>query len=120
MDILAPSPGTGWRCREFSPAHERIKCELVTALALIHHLVLTNGQTFERIIQSFKDFSHKWLIIEYIDLNDPMARILNRRPNVDYNWYTLSNFIDILKSQYKEVRTIASLSTTRTLLLASS
>lgn len=66
-----------------------------------------------------KDFKHQWLVVEYVDLNDPMARILRRRPNVDYSWYTLDNFIDELKIQYSEIRTVSTLSNTRTLLLAS-
>ncbi len=118
MNVLDPSPGMGWRGRQYSPAQERFKCDLVLALALIHHMVFTGGQDFDRAIQSIKDFQLKWLVIEFVDLSDPMAQLLARRPNIDYSWYTLDNLVKALGSHYKEVKILKRLSDTRTLLLA--
>lgn len=118
VNILNPSPGIGWRSIQYRPAHERFKCDMVFALALIHHLVFTGGQDFNRVIQSIKDFQDKWLVIEYVDQNDPMAQLLPRRPTLDYSWYTLEGFMDDLTFHYSKVEKIEKLSETRTLILA--
>lgn len=118
LNILNPSPGIGWRGIQYRPAHERLKCEMVFAFALIHHLVFTGGQDFDRIAESVKDFQTRWAIFEYVDQNDPMAGLLPRRPTVDYSWYTFDNFMNTLESNYGEVTVIRKLSETRTLVLA--
>ena len=118
LNILNPSPGIGWRGIQYRPAHERLKCEMAFALALIHHLVFAGGQDFGRIAESIRDFHTKWAVIEYVDQNDPMAQLLPRRPTVDYGWYTFDNFVNALKACYNEVTIIRELSETRTLVLA--
>ena len=105
----------GWRGIQYTSAKERFKCDVVLAQALIHHLVFTGGQDFYRSIQSIKDFQLGSLIIEYVDINDPMAKLLPRRPTIDYSWYTLDNFIEELRLQYKEVKIVKKLSNTRML-----
>jgi SAM-dependent methyltransferase len=119
MDVLNPSPGIGWRSVQYKPSQERLKCEMVLALALIHHLVFVGGQDFERIVGSIKEFQMKWSIIEYVDQSDPKAQLLPRRPSVDYSWYTLDNFLTVLRANYAEVKILTQLSETRTLILAS-
>jgi hypothetical protein len=118
LNILNPSPGIGWRGIQYRPAQERLNCEMAFALALIHHLVFAGGQDFGRIAESIKDFHTRWAVIEYVDLDDPMARLLPRRPTVDYSWYTINSFLEALKTCYSEVTIISKLSETRTLILA--
>lgn len=118
LNILNPSPGIGWRGIQYSPAGERLKCDMVLALALIHHLVFSGGQNFDRIIKSVMEFQNKWCIFEYVDKDDPMAQLLPRRPSVNYDWYTLENFRNTLESHYREVELIQELSETRALILA--
>lgn len=118
LNILNPSPGIGWRGIQYRPAQQRFKCDMVFALALMHHLIFTGGQDFPRIIQSLKDFQKKWLVVEYVDQNDPMAQLLPRRPTVDYSWYTLERFMGELASHFTTVEKIEQLSATRVLILA--
>ena len=118
LNIMNPSPGIGWRGVQYRPAQERFKCDMVFALALIHHLVFTGGQDFHRFIQSLKDFQRKWLVVEYVDQNDPMAQLLARRPTVDYSWYTFDRFMNDLGTHYASVEKIEQLSDTRALILA--
>jgi SAM-dependent methyltransferase len=115
MNILDPSPGIGWRGIQYSSAQERFKCEMVLAQALLHHLIFTGGQDFHRSIQSIKDFQLDSLVIEYVDINDPMAKLLPRRPTIDYSWYTLDSFVEALSLHYKEVKILKKLSNTRIL-----
>ena len=119
MNILEPTPGFGWRGMEYAGASERLASEMVLALALVHHMVFAGGQDFNRCIESLKDFQRKWLLIEYVDIADPMVRHLPLRPKVDYSWYNIENFTTALRAHYREVEVLAKLSDTRTLFLAS-
>jgi SAM-dependent methyltransferase len=49
MDFLSPSPACGWRGLQFPSALQRLRSEMALALALVHHLAITQRQTFERI-----------------------------------------------------------------------
>ncbi len=118
LNILNPSPGIGWRGVQYRPAQERFKCDMVFGLALIHHLVFAGGQDFHRLIQSLKDFQRKWLVVEYVDKDDPMAQLLPRRPTVDYGWYTLEQFMENLSFHYSTIEIVERLSKTRALILA--
>jgi SAM-dependent methyltransferase len=119
FNVLSPPPALGWRNRELPPATERLRSDLVIALALLHHMVFQGGQDFERCVQSLGDFQRRWLLIEYVDREDIMAKLLPRRPNVDYDWYTRQNFLRVLQSSYPRVEIVEELSATRTLILAS-
>lgn len=118
MDISNPTPGLGWRGRELKNAQGRFKSDMVYVLALMHHLVFTKGLDFMRIIQSVKDFCNKWLIIEYISPDDQMARLLPRRPILDYSWYKEDNFLKVLSKNFSEVNILDKISDTRMLIIA--
>jgi SAM-dependent methyltransferase len=118
VDVLNPSPSMGWRGRQYKCAHDRFKCDTVLALALIHHMVFAGGQDFGRSIESIGDFTDKHLIIEFVSIDDPMSRLLKRRPGIDYGWYTLEGFMETLGEHFSSVTVIEKLNETRTLLLA--
>ena len=117
MDILNPTPAFGWCRRQFPPADERLRAELVLALALIHHLIFTNWQNFERVIESIKSFQKKWAIYEFIEMEDKMVQKIRRDSKVSYSWYTLENFLVILNNHYSKVELLPKISSTRNLLL---
>lgn len=118
MDIVNPTPQMGWRGIQFKNAQERFKSDMVYALAIMHHLVFSKGFDFERIIQSFKDFCNKWLIIEYISPDDSMAQLLPRRPSIDYSWYNYQNFLNILSKYFSEIDVLDQIDNTRMLIIA--
>lgn len=117
-DVLNPSPDLGWRNREYPALAGRLKSEAVLALALIHHLVFSGGQDFDRSLACLKDFTSRRLIIEYVDRTDPMVEPLPRRPGVDYDWYTEDNFKAALGRTFGSVEEVARLSQTRILFAA--
>ncbi len=118
MNALNPTPGMGWRGAQLRSAQERFAADMVYALAIVHHLVFSEGLDFTAIIQSLKDFCKKWLIIEYVSADDPMAEVLPRRPSIDYSWYTRDNFLKKLSEHFSEISILAEISDTRTLVLA--
>ncbi len=73
IDISNPSPGTGLNNKERLPFLERVAVQLVVALALIHHLVLTRNIPPDDIASMMYDLTSEWLIIEFVPLNDEKA-----------------------------------------------
>jgi hypothetical protein len=92
IDLLNPPPAFGWKLQQFPSSLERLSTEMVFAFALLHHLVLTQWQDFERVAALLDCLVKKWLLIEFIPLDDDKARILLARHQRDaFDWYTLEN-----------------------------
>jgi hypothetical protein len=115
MDIVWPTPTQGllgmWTC-----AVDRLKCDMVMALALIHHLVHFEGMRFEQVVDGLSRFTTRWLLIEFVPYEDPN---LDGWPGLSrQGWYTLDNFLTALKEGYNVVWVTASDPPQRTLILA--
>ena len=117
MDVLSPSPGCGWRANQYLSAPERLCSEMAFALGLVHHLVITYNQTFDRAVQTLSDYSNKWLLTEFIPLDDPRSRELLATSRRDMSWYSLDNFLEALRRYYPQIETFPSYPPGRTLCL---
>ncbi len=81
----------------------RGKPELVFALALIHHLAISNNLPLERIAQYLAKYSPK-LIIEFVPKNDSMVQqLLTTREDI-FPDYTLENFLEIFKKYFSIIK----------------
>jgi SAM-dependent methyltransferase len=114
MDFRNPSPGYGLCNQWLAPATERLKCDMVLALALIHHLVFKQHLNFDQIINGLSIFSKRWLLVEFIPRDD---RYVREWWSERFSWYTLDNFISALKKQFHNVRILPSYPEPRVLLL---
>ena len=76
IDISNPPPATGFRNAERQSFLERIPSDAVTALALIHHLVLGKNILLADAARLFSELTKKWLIIEFVPLQDEKAQQL--------------------------------------------
>lgn len=92
IDILHPSPAIGFRNKERASFNDRFRAELVTALALIHHLVLAANIPLEAIPPYFAALSTDWLIIEFVPLEDEKAQELIRNKDRWHMPYDVSSF----------------------------
>jgi hypothetical protein len=82
MDLANPSPGLGWDGVERSNLMNRSQADLVLALALIHHLVLSSCIPLTKIAQWLACMGDR-LLVEYIPQSDPMVqRLLANRNDV--------------------------------------
>lgn len=114
FDLADPSPGLGWRNRERRPLEERGKPDLVLSLAVIHHLVLGRNLPLVEVLDWFAGLT-KELVIEFVDLEDPMVRLmLANRQDRDPD-YTLERFEVLLQERFRVVRRLMLPSGTRTL-----
>lgn len=76
IDISNPPPAAGFRNTERQSFLQRIQSDAVVALALIHHLVLSKNILLTDAALQFSELTKKWLIIEFVPLQDEKAQQL--------------------------------------------
>ncbi len=91
MDFTNPSPSIGWRNSERDSLVERGPAEAAMALALVHHLAISNNVPLPLLARFFKDIAH-WLIVEFVPKTDSQVqRLLATREDI-FPDYTFSGF----------------------------
>lgn len=87
LDLTNPSPGIGWHHQERSSLAERGPVDLVMALALVHHLAISNNVPLKNIANFFSSLG-KYLIIEFVPKEDKkVQKLLATRKDIfsEYN-----------------------------------
>lgn len=79
LDLANPTSGFGWDHQERMSLRERGPADLALALALMHHLRITNNVPLEKIARFFANICRS-LLIEYVSKSDPMVQklLMNR------------------------------------------
>jgi ribosomal protein L11 methylase PrmA len=91
LDLTNPSPGIGWENAERMSIVERGPADAVLALALLHHLAISNNLPFAKIAD-FLVRTCRWLIIEFIPKSDSQVqRLLLTREDI-FSSYTRQTF----------------------------
>lgn len=93
LDLTNPSPGIGWENKERISLIERGPADTVLALALIHHLAISNNLPICKIANFFS-FICKSLIIEFVPKDDSQVqRLLSTREDIfpDYTREAFEN-----------------------------
>jgi ribosomal protein L11 methylase PrmA len=91
LDLSNPSPGIGWENQERMSFLERSPVNTVFALALVHHLGISQNLPLNRIAEFFADICST-LIIEFVPKADSQVqRLLATREDIFAN-YTQSAF----------------------------
>jgi len=91
QDLTNPSPAIGWENREREQLESRGPADLVLALALIHHLAISNNVPLERLAESFARLG-RWLAIEFVPKEDSQVqRLLATREDI-FPAYTVQGF----------------------------
>jgi len=92
LDLTNPSPGLGWRHRERCSLTERGPVDLAMALALVHHLAISNNLPFTNIVDFFADLCRR-LIIEFVPKSDSQVqRLLATRKDI-FTEYDQRHFV---------------------------
>ena len=91
LDLTNPSPAIGWHNRERDSFIERAPADLVLALALIHHLAISNNVPLSQLADFFAD-AGRWLVIEFVPKSDSQVqKLLTSRKDIFPN-YTRESF----------------------------
>ena len=100
LDLTNPSPAIGWANRERDSFHGRGPADLILALALIHHLAISNNVPLSQIAEFFTA-TGKWLIIEFVPKTDSQTRkLLVSREDIFPN-YTREGFEATFRTSFK-------------------
>jgi len=91
LDLTNPSPAIGWANEERFSLIERGPADVVLALALIHHLAISNNVPLGQIA-AFLSKLCQFLIIEFVPKDDSQVqRLLSSREDI-FDHYTKDNF----------------------------
>lgn len=86
LDLTNPSPSIGWANSERDGLMKRKLPDTVFALALIHHLAISNNLPFYKIADFFK-YICRYLIIEFVPKSDSQVqKLLSTREDIFDNY----------------------------------
>jgi hypothetical protein len=91
-DIADPSPAAGFFHAERASLTQRAQSELVTALALTHHLTLGRNIPLGMVAGYFAEITLSRLIVEFIPVTDPKAVELTRNKPFGHATYDNASF----------------------------
>jgi hypothetical protein len=82
QDLFSPSPAIGWANEERDSFRQRGRCDALMALALVHHLAISNNTPLDRIAKLLAELAD-WLIIEFVPKSDSQViRLLETRKDI--------------------------------------
>ena len=91
LDLTNPSPALGWSNRERDSFEQRGPVAMIFALALIHHLAISNNVPLPQVAEYFACLGH-WLVIEFIPKSDSQVQKLLRSREDIFSQYTKEGF----------------------------
>jgi ribosomal protein L11 methylase PrmA len=104
QDLTNPSPSLGWNNKEREGLIDRGPADAVMALALIHHLLISNNVPIQQLAKFFYRICH-WLIIEFIPKDDSQVqRLLASREDI-FTQYTLEQFETLFQNYFEIIQT---------------
>jgi SAM-dependent methyltransferase len=117
QDLTNPSPAIGWNLRERRSLLDRGSVDLVIALALIHHIALSNNVPLDDIARFLRELG-RYLIIEFVPKEDSQVRrLLATREDIFPN-YCLEGFERALAPYFEVIERVPIRESVRTLFLA--
>ncbi len=102
LNFANPTPAIGWDNTERRSFFGRANFDIVLALAVIHHLVITYDLTFEMIAERFSKLG-KYLIIEFPFPDDEKVEIISRNKQSQFSGYNIENFKRAFEKYFNEI-----------------
>ncbi len=116
QDLTNPSPDLGWGLKERDSFIGRGPVDAVMALALVHHLAISNNVPLQDVAE-FMARIGEWLIIEFVPKEDSQVqRLLATREDV-FPSYTKAGFESAFSAHFRIVSSENVEGTVRTLYL---
>ncbi len=86
INLTNPSPPLGWQNLERESFFKRLKVDTVIALALIHHLAISNNIPLDNLADFFRKLG-RFLIIEFIPKTDSQVKwLLSSRNDIFFKY----------------------------------
>jgi len=99
LDLTNPSPALGWANRERDAFDQRGPADMIFALALVHHLAISNNVPLPRVAEYFAGLG-RWLVIEFVPKSDSQVQKLFRSREDIFNQYTKEGFEQVFNLYY--------------------
>lgn len=116
LDLTNPSPGIGWNNRERLTLPARGRPDLILALALVHHLAISNNLPLAEIAGFLAGLGER-LLIEFVPKSDTQVkRLLANRADI-FPEYTRDGFETAFADSFEIERSLALPETDRLLYL---
>ena len=116
LDLTNPSPSIGWANEERDSFAARGPADMVLALALIHHLAISNNVPLLQLADFFAKVG-KWLIIEFVSKSDSQVqKLLVSRQDI-FPDYTREGFEAAFQQRFRVAEAINVNESERTLYL---
>ncbi|MCB9262750.1 MAG: SAM-dependent methyltransferase [Flavobacteriales bacterium] len=103
QDLTNPSPALGWANIERDNLATRGMADVVMALALIHHIAISNNVSLEMVAKYFSTLGH-FLIIEFVPKQDSQVqKLLATRTDIFEHYHetgfenSFNNYFEILE-----------------------
>jgi len=98
LDIMNYPEKPGYY-QTYLSAHERLNSDFTICLAVVHHVCYFGNFSFEVFAERLNRFATKILIVEFVPYDDvhltgPIYK------GKDRSWYTLDNFINVMKKWF--------------------
>lgn len=106
MDLTNPSPSHGWAHREREALVDRGGCDLVLALALVHHLAIGNNVPLPELLDYFARLGSN-AIVEWVPKDDPQVRRLLVSRSDIFADYGEQAFLHAAESVFNVVERVA-------------
>ena len=98
-DLTNPSAGIGWANDERQALSSRNKADCIMALALVHHIAISNNVPLSKIAEYFASLA-EWLIIEFVPKTDQKVQtLLSSREDV-FEEYNQNRFQEVFSEVY--------------------
>ena len=102
VDLTNPTPALGWASRERQSLIERGPVDTVMALALIHHLTVSNNVPLDSIAEFFGTLADS-AIVEYVPPDDCQVRRLFEGRGGGSATYSVDEFEAAFRKRYRLV-----------------
>lgn len=105
LDLTNPSPSIGWANEERDSFGRRGPADILLALALIHHLAISNNVPLLQIADFFAKLG-KWLVIEFVPKADSQVqKLLASREDI-FPDYTREGFETAFQRRFRIVEAV--------------
>lgn len=105
VDLTNPTPAIGWANTERDELPGRIQADLVLALALIHHICISNNVPLSMFFE-YLSRAAKWAIIEFVPKEDSQVqKLLSTRKDIFPEYHregflaALTPFFEVVKAE---------------------
>lgn len=101
INLANPSPASGWKNKEQQSFLDRARGQFdcVFMLALVHHLLTTEGIPLAEILDLAQELTKSWLVLEWVSPKDPM--FLSLSLGKDFSALSAEHFEKLCQSRFE-------------------